>query len=410
MDGVRRLNEVREGHSASLAVIGAGIAATALAASLHSGGWQGAITLLEAGRGPGGRAASRRSRHDPLLRLDHGAPLLNLTGEPPLLLESLRQGGWIEPWPDDAGLAHLDGQGHLRRGAGEESLLQGRLWRGRGGQDRIAAGLLAMAGPATQLRPGQLVQGLERSACGAWSLRDASGRELLRADRLVLSSTLLAHPRCRERLGLAIPPLLQAARGLNDPALDRALDQIAATGSSARCCLLLVVAPEAAAHWLRLPFRLLTIAAESQPAQGLERLTIQPLEDGRCAVVAQGNAQLAGGAPTEEAAQLSALSSALISLLDAVATSLGDLEPLAAQACSPAQLLPEDATRRLMRWGAAFPSGDGLAAEDSWCPLSGVGFCGDYLSGPGFGRIEGAWRSGEDLARRLLAQASDDTA
>jgi hypothetical protein len=34
-----------------------------------------------------------------------------------------------------------------------------------------------------------------------------------------------------------------------------------------------------------------------------------------------------------------------------------------------------------------------------------VGFCGDYVAGVGFGRVEGALRSGERLAAALLAVA-----
>ncbi|MEB3331681.1 MAG: NAD(P)-binding protein [Synechococcaceae cyanobacterium] len=392
--------------TASVAVVGAGIAATALAAGLRRGGWQGAITLLEAGRGPGGRSASRRSRHDPLLRLDHGAPLFNLIGPPPALLEPLRQGGWIEPWPAVAGLAALDAQGRLQPAAGEQPLLQGSLWRGRGGMDRIAAGLLALAGEGVELRPGRLVHGLTPPARAGepWRLEDGDGRALLQADLLLFSGTLLAHPRCCERLGCRVPPLLAAASRLQDPELERAVATIAASGQAPRCCLLLVLPPQAAALWLQLPFRLLTVAAEAAWARGLERLTIQPLADGRCAVVAQGDARLAtsqAGEPADraETALLEALEAALSQVLARLCAAVGT----ASLACRPAGLLPAAASRRLMRWGAAFPLGPGLPVELSWCPHSRVGFCGDYISGPGFGRIEGAWRSGEALAERLLA-------
>ena len=64
--------------------------------------------------------------------------------------------------------------------------------------------------------------------------------------------------------------------------------------------------------------------------------------------------------------------------------------------------------RQLMRWGAAFPiaTGDqpGLPADLSLCPASRIGFCGDAAAGPGFGRVEGALRSAEALAQRLLAE------
>ena len=66
-----------------LAVIGAGLAGTGLAASLRQAGFDGTILLLEAGRGPGGRAASRRRRDDLLWRLDHGAPCFSFSQPPP---------------------------------------------------------------------------------------------------------------------------------------------------------------------------------------------------------------------------------------------------------------------------------------------------------------------------------------
>ena len=78
-----------------LAVIGAGTAGCALAAALRLRGWSGSIALLEIGRGPGGRTATRRSRSDPSFALNHGAPLFNISASPePKLLEPLRQGGW----------------------------------------------------------------------------------------------------------------------------------------------------------------------------------------------------------------------------------------------------------------------------------------------------------------------------
>jgi len=46
----------------------------------------------------------------------------------------------------------------------------------------------------------------------------------------------------------------------------------------------------------------------------------------------------------------------------------------------------------------------GLPTELMLCPQSQVAFCGDYLAGEGFGRVEGALRSGEALARKLTLQ------
>ena len=100
-------------------------------------------------------------------------------------------------------------------------------------------------------------------------------------------------------------------------------------------------------------------------------------------------AQLLGMAPRpeQEAAVIEALSEALAAALATWLTpdQLGGVE------------------RQLMRWGAAFPLHPGLPQPLQLCPASRVGFCGDYVEVEGFGRIEGALRSGESLAAALLA-------
>jgi predicted NAD/FAD-dependent oxidoreductase len=55
-----------------------------------------------------------------------------------------------------------------------------------------------------------------------------------------------------------------------------------------------------------------------------------------------------------------------------------------------------------MRWGAAFPLPPGLPRELGWNDDLKLGFCGDFMEGAGFGRVEGAMRSAEELAARLL--------
>ena len=57
----------------------------------------------------------------------------------------------------------------------------------------------------------------------------------------------------------------------------------------------------------------------------------------------------------------------------------------------------------VMRWGASRPLNNHLPQELQWCPTSAVGFCGDWIAGPGFGRAEGAISSGVNLAEQLHA-------
>ena len=384
------------GDSPSLGVIGAGVAGCALAAALRRGGWRGWIGLWEAGRGPGGRAATRRSRHDANLAIDHGAPLFNIgAGPAPALLAPLRTGGWIEPWSGAS--ADLDGDGQWRQPS-RDPLLAGELWHGCGGMDRLAHGLLELAdrqGPVER-HWGHRVRRLERRAGGGWRLFNDEGEELAEVDWLALSGSLLAHPRVQELLGWPEVPLQQVAAATDDPCLRAAVAAIGASRWRARLNLLLLSGAERAGLWRHLPFRLLACRPLAQERWGLRRLVVQPLMDGRCALVAHSSEAFAerrlprlGSAEGEAAVRLE--------LADNLAAMLSPWIPTEESGTAIAAADPQ-----LMRWGAAFPEPPGLDPALALCPASHLGFCGDYLAGPGFGRVEGALRSAEALAQRLL--------
>ena len=390
-----------------LAIVGAGVAGCALAAQLRRQGWCGSINLLEIGRGPGGRAATRRSRRDPALAINHGAPLFNITGSPPPgLLAPLQQGEWIQPFT--GAIQELDGAG--------SGFHTGTLWQGAGGMEQLSRGLLALAAEATpeagdtQLRCSTLVRRLEPLPGGeGWRLHGDGDVLLLECRWLVLSGTLLAHPRCRAVFGWPEVPLQAAAEALGDAQLLEAAARLAAIDSTASSNLLLTLPAELAADWLALPWRVLQLSTAAQERWGLRRVSLQPLADGRCAVVAESSpafatahrhvygsrsaaAQLLGAAPdpTQETATIEALQHAL--------------EQVVGLSCTGA-----DADAQLMRWGAAFPlaagtgtATAGLPADLQLCPASRIGFCGDAITGPGFGRVEGALRSAEALAAQLL--------
>ena len=429
-------------------MIGAGVAGCALVARLRRLGYAGSISLWETGRGAGGRAGSRRSRRDPGLRIDHGAPLFNIApaseapaskvpangapasaptdgrAAPPALLEPLLASGAIEPW--HGALALLRGEDQLQLGCGDH-LASGALYVGRGGMDQLAAGLLALADqpwpqarpfPQARRAPGSIlppplqrhfstfVRHLQPLAGGGWRLLGPAGETLGESAWLVLSGTLLAHPRSLLLLDWPEVPLQAAAAALGDLQLDHALITIAGIRSQARSNLLLVVPAAAAAPWLALPFRLLSYDGAAQQRWGLQRVAIQPQADGRCVVVAHSSAAFAA-----DHLDVVGSRSAIARLLQLPAdegregTVIAALEEALQQSLAP--WLPPEAVaaasdRQLMRWGAAFPLPPGLPPELALCPASRLGFCGDYIAGSGFGRIEGALRSGEQLASRLL--------
>ena len=394
-------------RSASIAIIGAGVSGCALAAQLGRLGYRGRISLWETGRGAGGRASTRRSRRDDRLAIDHGAPLLNITGAPmPALMASLLEGGWVEPWTGP--VATLEGESRLNIGR-PDALGLGQLFHGHGGMDQLSQGLLSLAQPG-QVAPhyGTLVRHLERSDAGLWQLLDGQGQLLGEADWLVLSGTLLAHPRCQLIFGWPDVPLPRVAAGLRDLQLDHALITLAGIRFEARSNLLLLFESDAAIPWRALPFTLISFDAAAQQRWGLRRISIQPLADGRCAVVAHSSDAFAA-----DHLDVVGSRSAAARLLELPADQGREEQVITALGTALAECLApwvgaveiSRADPQLMRWGAAFPIAPGLPSELMFCPASRVGFCGDYIAGVGFGRIEGALRSAERLAEQLVRQA-----
>lgn len=393
--------------SGSVAVVGAGVAGCATVAQLRRAGFAGRISLWETGRGPGGRASTRRSRGDAGLAIDHGAPLLNIRSErSPELLAPLLEGGWITPW---TGLmALLEGESRLHIGR-PDALGVGSLYGGVDGMDGLCRGLLELGAsgeqPGAEAHYGTLIRSLECSSQGPWRLWDSHGELQGEADWLVLSSTLLAHPRSCLLFEWPDVPLVRAAAPLGDLQLDHALTTIAGIRAEARSNLLLLFDPEDALPWSSLPFSLVNFDPAAQQCWGLRRISIQPLPDGRCAVVAHSSDAFAA-----DHLDVYGSRSAVARLLALPADAGREEDVIQALARAVMGCLApwidglslERASPQLMRWAAAFPLPPGLPRALQLCPLSRVGFCGDYLSGEGFGRIEGALRSAEQLSASLL--------
>ncbi|NDD68213.1 MAG: NAD/FAD-dependent oxidoreductase [Synechococcaceae bacterium WB9_4xC_028] len=366
-----------------LAVIGAGLSGAALVAGLRAGGYQGTILVLEAGRGPGGRAATRRRREDPCWRLDHGAPTLTMTGEPtgPLakLLESLQIQGVLVP--DREPVVGLDPDGGVTA-LPDDPQLVGHRWRGQPTMATVAEALLSAGGAGTQAHYGTRIQRLQRRP-EAWLLDDT-----WQARSLVLTGTLLAHPRSLAMLGWTEVPLRAAVPVGADPQLDQALATIADLDASVRWNLMLELPGSDAS----LP-RQIWLTASARERFGVERLVLQRQGDGRLGLVVHGLDDGQAITPESQPTLIAAQETRLRAQLPELLAPWPELE----------RLLPQARSLGVMRWGAARPTGRRLPQSLQWCPQSQVGFCGDWIAGSGYGLAEGALQSALDLSDQLLS-------
>ena len=376
-----------------LAVVGAGLSGCSLIGRFHQLQSNLNIALIEAGRGPGGRAASRRRRDQSGWLLDHGAPGFALKNPPSKgmkeLLSPLQSAGVLQR--NKRPVLSLDTDAALSPATSPEACPEGGWWHGVPCMASICEALLDGAGSEQLSRQFETrVRWLERSN-DHWLLKNEDRSWGLRAQRLVISGTLLAHPRSLKMLAWDDVPLRSAVEEGVDVDLDAVLTQLQRSQADVR--------------WnLMVDLGVLELNGENLPAQiwlndsakarwQVERLVLQPQSNGRWGLVVHGLDSGEAIRPQSNARLLAQEQKRLVNLLPDLLKAL----PVVSAALKQATPLG------VMRWGASRPLNHPLNAELQWCPTSAVGFCGDWIKGPGFGTAEGAIRSGVDLAEQLHA-------
>ena len=372
-----------------LAVIGAGLAGCSLVARLQQHRFRGSIAVVEAGRGPGGRTATRRSRQAEQWRVDHGAPGFNLT-EPVAqgvidVLAPLRKSGILRrEWGPILG---MDDQGSLVE-ANRSDLLAGEWLRGFPTMARICEALLENTNTSVEVHFGQRVRWLQRDD-QKWTLSDASGQWRLTAKQLVLSGNLLAHKRSLSMLAWPDVPLRQAVPPGRDPKLDQVISSLNTSTASIRWNLMLacnIPTPEG------LPRQIL-LTPMAQERWGVERLVLHPQDNHGVGMVVHG---LDAGQPIHPGNQEVLLKTQEQRLIQQLPEMLSAVPKLN-------QMVKTARSLGVMRWGAARPLNNPLPSQLQWCPESDIGFCGDWIDGEGFGRAQGALTSGTALADLLVS-------
>ena len=374
-----------------LAVIGAGLAGCSLISRLQQLGSNLNIALIEAGRGPGGRTATRRRRDQSGWLLNHGAPGFGLSESKSegmeALLAPLRSAGVLQR--DERAVLSLNAQGDLSPANSPGACPVGGWWHGLPSMASICEALLDAADSVELSRQFETrVRWLERRQ-GHWLLENEDRTWSLRAKRLVLSGTLLAHPRSLKMLAWNDVPLRSAVAEGGDVGLDAVLSQLERSQAEVRWNLMVDLGV-LALNGGQLPAQI-WLDNDAKERWKVERLVLQPQSDGRWGLVVHGLDSGEAITPESQGRLMAQEQQRLLQLLPELMQGL----PVVSAAFHQATPLG------VMRWGASRPLNHPLPEELQWCPTSAVGFCGDWIEGPGFGRAEGAISSAVNLAERL---------
>ncbi|MEX0450165.1 NAD(P)-binding protein [Spiribacter sp. 221] len=394
----------RTGVALDIAIIGSGVAGASAARQLARSlpARLGRIAIHEIGRGPGGRAATRKSRSLPGFRVNHGAPYADITtAQGQALIASLE--GAAEAYTGER--VRIDARtGRIHPLEKPEGV---SLVTGAGGEmARIAEGLLrdqdgGVLAPV-ETRFTSMVRGLSREPTehGQWQLTDRHGETIGQADWLVVAGSGVAHPRWSQTFG-GEPPLVSAAQSVDDPALEKALAVIAGQGAAPVLTVFFHLTGEAAEPWLAMGLNDGVVEGDRRIA----RLSVQPTGEGRCSVVLYSTREYARenagvhGASSSAARVGNAASSAdreavIIEDLLSALTGIPSMPAVDPSACAFGPLLH--------RWGNAFPLGEPLPRSLAVCPDARVAFCGDYVATDArMGSYESALLSGANAAEAI---------
>ena len=393
---------VRRAMGPRIAVIGGGVAATSLVYGLRDlVAGQLSISLFEMGRGVGGRAATRVTRDKPGLRVDHGVPAFEArSSEFISLCDSLAphlsrvEDGMVGVIGEVDGFQAESGSParFMPTGTGMNVLTEALLRGGDPTGQPLATTVL-----------GTMVSRVEATPGGCWQLSSKKGDDLGEFDWLVVTSTGFAHPRWTSTFG-GEPPLVEAARALEDGALDTTLSALAPLTSNPVTACLVAYEGEAAAAWSALPF----VKAGVDGDAVLDKIIVQRINADLTAVVfhsthafSMSSAKVYGA--TSTAARLAG-----------AATDAGAEEAVLDEMLKAAErwLVPRWFGKpslvrtpawgpHLHRWGAAFPGTPLLPPGLSLIPSARVAFAGDFIEAEYAGSVEGAALSGLATAQQL---------
>lgn len=403
-----------------VAVLGGGVSGCAAArrlAQLAPASANVKITLYEIGRGPGGRASTRKTRAFPHLCINHGAPYADIHSSVGQSLVSSLGPSSTAPFAGVRGtLDSATGRFSNDDTAAGEGECGGKpqfVTGANGEMSRIATSLIRDI-PSIEPRYKTMIRALSRAPNGDWELRDKHENLLGSADWLIIAGSGVAHPRWSNTFG-GEPPLIAAEREHPDPKLRQALDAIGEQQVSPVLAVFFSCSGPEARAWLSLDYDVADVTGSSI----LSRVMIQggtKDDDGEdwCSVVLHSTEDFAlqnsgvYGASSSAARVGDAVTDASKedSLIEKMMVAVTEIPGMPANTKANEYY---DYGPMLHRWGNAFPKGEALPEDLSFVPSSRVAFCGDYVASSEearMGSFESALLSGtfagEKIARECL--------
>ncbi len=360
-------------------VIGAGISACTFASFLNKRLPDISILLVESGRRIGGRATTRKSRKNKILEFDHGLPSISFSqyiSEDILTL--------ILPLIHSRKLVDISNEILIMN---EFGLLNNKFT-----SDKTYRSLPFMKDFCDEIvnqsiNPKNisflfqtLIKSIKRSK-NLWEIQ-VNNERYIQSKNLILSSSLIAHPRCLEILKTTTLPLRDAFMPGEDKVVDSLLLEIPKLNYLKRKIYIFYVSNLGLVKNFNNQYLQIAFSTLIRDDLNFERIIFQRQSDGSMIILLH-------------CSNINNINEINIDNIIKTLISLFSNYRIFVDLFSQAKLIDQ------MDWRASQPLNCLLPKELQWSSRSNIGFCGDWFDMDSCGGLESAMKSSIRLAKLL---------
>tara|TARA_Y100001968_G_scaffold241149_1_gene224714 strand:- start:115 stop:1224 length:1110 start_codon:yes stop_codon:yes gene_type:complete len=360
-------------------VIGAGISACTFASCLNKRFSDISILLVEHGRRIGGRATTRKSKKNHILEFDHGLPSISFSKYISQDIISL-----ISPLINSKKLVDISNDILIIDEFGVLNNLSttNKIYRSMPFMKNFCDELINQSINPKKIN--FLFQTLTKSIRrinDLW-LIEVKNRRLIKSKNLILSSSLLAHPRCLEILNINSIPLRDAFILGKDKVVDSVLSETQKLTYIKRKVYILYVSNTVLVKNFNHKYLQIFFSNVISENLNFERIIFQRQKDGSMIMVLH--------------------CTYIINLLEnKVENIIKSLTALFANYRIFSDLFLQARLLGEMDWRASQALDNLISKELQWSSISNIGFCGDWIDLNCSGGVESAMNSSIRLAKLL---------
>ena len=360
-------------------IIGAGISACTFASSINKRYSDASILLIEHGRRLGGRATTRKSRKNQILEFDHGLPSISFSQNVSQEILSL-----ISPLINKKKLLDISNDVLIMDEVGNlnDSFTMNKIYKSSPFMINFCEEIVNQS-----INPKKinflfqtLIKSLYRNK-DLWNVK-INNDEYVKSKNLILSSSLIAHPRCLEIMGIDSLPLRDALTIGQDKVVDSLLQKTTKLTYIKRKIYIFHVSNHSVVFKFNYNYLQILFSKLITENLSFEKIIFQIQSDGSMILVLHCiyKYQLADMNIENIVESLKSLFINYPKFLDLI------LE---------ARLIDN------MNWRASQPSSNLLSKELQWSEKSNIGFCGDWFKWKNCGGVESAMNSSIRLSQLL---------